>query len=66
MLARRSALRLPVKHKMTVAEVFALTAEELAQLGGNKQDIIELKQLEHQLESGHYNKLRDNSREDGE
>jgi hypothetical protein len=63
MLARRSALRLPVKHKMTVAEVCALTADELAQLGGRKQDISELMQLEHQLESGQYNKLRDTSLE---
>lgn len=66
LLARRSVLRLPVKHKLTIAEVCALTADELAQLGGRKQDIIELKQLDNQLESGHYNKLRENPREDEE
>jgi hypothetical protein len=63
LLARKSVLRLPVKHKMTVAEVCALTADELTQLGAGKQDITELMQLEHQLESGQYNKLQDNLRE---
>ena len=58
LLARRSALSLPVKHKLTVAEAYALTADELAQLGGRKQDITELMQLEHHLQSGLYDKLR--------
>jgi hypothetical protein len=63
LLARNSALRLPAKLKVTVAEACALTAYEIAQLGGRKQDITELIQLEHHLQSGTYDKMKDNSQE---
>lgn len=62
LLARRAGTKLPAKNKLTIAQICALTADELAQLGGRKQDIDELYQLDHQLESGQYDKLRDASR----
>ena len=63
LLVRRSAMRLSSKHKMSVAQAYALTAEGLDQLGGRKEDITGLVQLERQLESGLYSKLRENSQE---
>lgn len=63
LLARRIAMQLSSGHKMSVAQVYALTANELAQLGGRKQELSVLIQLEGQLESDHYCKLQDNSEE---
>jgi hypothetical protein len=51
---------------MIHAEINALTAAELAQLGGGEHDIAELVQLEKQLEEGRYTKLEDNSLEGSE
>lgn len=66
LLARRVALGLPAKYKLTIAEVCALTAAELLRLGGREQDVAELIQLEHHLESGQYKKMRDSSWEGAE
>ena len=65
LLARRSAIRMFDKNKLTTAEICALTARELARLGGRKQDIAELLQLDHLLETGRYDKLPDTLPDNG-